>query len=436
MRKWLLLTVSILLITAMTVIGVGLRRRGPHAEGRAEATAPLRATPADRYVESAEALIKRQPNDARGYNQLCAAYLQKARETGDFIYYARAEAAVRRSLELNPRTDKDNYDALRMQAALMLSYHRFDDALKLARRMEQIRPDDHYLYGVMTDSLVELGDYKAAVEAADKMTELRPDAASYSRISYLRALHGYDEQAIEAMKMAVRASSPRDAEGHAWFRVHLGDELMNAGRREEAMREYDAALEVFPNYHFALAAKGRAAAAAGDWQQAIEFYQRAQELVPTPDGAIALGDLYTKLGRTDEARRQYEKFETLAGASGGTYAVKRAVFMADHDTRLDEAVELARRERAARSDIYTCDALAWTLFKKGRHQEAASAITEAMRIGTKDARIFYHAGMIYHALGDEARAAKYLQQALGINSGFDLLQADVAKQALAQIGKK
>jgi tetratricopeptide (TPR) repeat protein len=439
MRKWSLLAAGLLL--AAIIAGAGLfayfHRRERAAASAAAAggaaageSAASRPTPADRLVAAAQAVVSRSPRAANGYNQLCAAYMQKARETGDFLYYARADAALRRSLELDPATDGENYDALRMQAGLLLTHHRFKDALELARRMRQLRPDDHYVYGVMTDALVELGDYQAAVEAADKMSDLRPSAASYSRISYLRSLHGHTEPAVEAMRLAVRASSPSDGEGHAWFRVHLGDELMNAGRRAEAEREYAAALAVFPDYHLALAAQARARVAEGKLDEAVELYRRAEARVPTPEGALALGGLYTKLGRADEARREYERFESLAGAGGGIYAVRRAVFLADHGARLDEALELARRERAARSDIYTCDALAWALFKKGQFKEAEAAAKEALRLGTRDALIHYHAGMIYDGLGDRRAAAKHLRLALDINPAFDVLQADVAKRTL------
>lgn len=437
MRKWSLLAAASLLV--VLVAGVFAWR---HSRERAAASSDAttggkilssRPTPADRLVKAAEALIAGRPRDARGYNQLCAAYMQKARETGDFIFYARADAALRRSIELDPRTDHENYDALMMQAGLLLAHHRFNDALKLAHHMRELRPDDNYVYGVMTDALVELGDYKAAVEAADKMMDLRPSAASYSRVAYLRSLHGYTAPAIEAMRLAVRASSPRDAEGQAWFRVHLGDELMNAGNREEAEREYAAALRVFPDYHLALAAQARLSVSDGKLEQAIELYRRAEERVPTPEGAIALGDLYTKLGRADEARREYDKFESLTASGGGTYAVRRSLFLADHGTRLDEALELAQRERASRADIYTCDALAWALFKKQQYREAEAAITEALRLGTRDAKIYYHAGMIYQALGERAKAVKYLKLALAISPAFDVLQAERARQALAAL---
>lgn len=440
MRKSSLLFAGLLLTALLVSLGILFISSGKVKSETATAPSATAAiaepvTPADKRIQLAELAIKRTPKQATGYNQLCAAFMQKARETGDFNFNARAEAALKRSLEVNSNTATENYDALRMQATLQLTHHHFAEALATGQQMQKLRPDDHYAYGVLTDALVELGRYKEAVEAADKMGDLRPDSTSYARISYLRALHGYREQAIEAMRMAVRASSPRDSEGHAWYRVQLGNELLNAGKTKDAEREFDTALQVFPDYYEALAAKARLAVRAGEFEQAIDYYRRAQERVPLPDTAVALGDLYTKQGRTEEAKQQYAFLAAIERSGGGTYSPKMALYFADHGLKLDEALAIAQRERAARADIYTCDVLAWCLFKKGDLTGAKAAIDEARRIGTQDARIYYHAGMIYQGLNDPAQATKYFKLALALNPSFDVLQADVARQTLKTLNK-
>ena len=92
---------------------------------------------------------------------------------------------------------------------------------------------------------------------------------------------------------------------------------MNTGRRAEAEREYDAALLVFPEYHLALAAKARARAADGELLKAVEYYERALQRVPLPETAAALGDLYAKLGRTEETSR----------IAGGVLRDRKIVFL-------------------------------------------------------------------------------------------------------------
>ena len=112
------------------------------------------------------------------------------------------------------------------------------------------------------------------------------------------------------------------------------------------------------------------------------------------------------------------------------------LFYADHDLKPDRALELARKELTARKDIYGYDAFAWALFKNGEYSEAADAITEAMKLGTQDANLYYHAGMIYNQLGDKELAREYLEYALLLNPEFSILQSDVARRVLADLGNE
>ncbi|HEX8294370.1 MAG TPA: tetratricopeptide repeat protein [Pyrinomonadaceae bacterium] len=383
---------------------------------------------ADRQLRAARALVRSGPSEPKGYNQLAAAYMQKAREADDFGVNTKAMEALDRSLRLAP----DNYDALKLRAKLLLTFHRFEEGLEVARRAQALNPRDHDIYGALTDALVELGEYPAAVEAAQRMVDLRPDTSSYARVSYLRWLHGDVAGAVEAMRVAATSASPQDAERMAWCYVQLGDALAHAGKAAEAEREFDRALFVFPGYGAALGAKARARLAAGDVEGTLEIYRREHEAKPSADTALALGDLHARLGRAGEAARHYATFESLepenAAAENDMHHL--VAYWTDHDKNLDEALALARKERERRKDVYTCDTLAWALYKKGLHAEAKAASDEALRLGTRDPRLLYHAGMIAYALGESGRGADYLRQALAINPAFDVLQADVARAKL------
>ena len=430
-----------LLIVIGTVLGgfavAGLwavSRHAPRPEAAAQnsSASDAQAKPSDRQLQLIQNAIERSPNDPKGYNSLSAAYLKKARETGDFGFNARAETALNRSFELN--SSADNYGAIRLKAMLLLAYHRFGEALEAARRAQEIQPRDPQNYGAMTDALVELGDYPAAFKAGQTMMDIKPSTSSYSRVSYLRELQGDTPGAIESMRAAAEAAS--DPESAAWCLVHLGNLLINSGKAAAADREFDNALYTFPDYYLALAGKARARLAAGDTDSAITYYKQAQERVPLPETAIALGDIYAKLGRMDEAKSQYDLVEFIERAGSiesGTYSRNIALFWADHDVKLDEALAIAEKEHAARKDIFTADTYAWCLYKKGNFQEAKNIVNEAMRLKTKDARIFYHAGMIEKGLGNKKEAAQFLQKALQTNPSFDLLQAENAKSALQEL---
>ena len=67
-----------------------------------------------------------------------------------------------------------------------------------------------------------------------------------------------------------------------------------------------------------------------------------------------------------------------------------------------------------RRGIYTWDALAWALYKNGKYQEASDAMQNALRPGTRDALLFFHAGMIANRLGQTSQARGRLQTALSV----------------------
>jgi tetratricopeptide (TPR) repeat protein len=95
-----------------------------------------------------------------------------------------------------------------------------------------------------------------------------------------------------------------------------------------------------------------------------------------------------------------------------------------------EALRLALVELESRKDIYGYDAAAWAYYKNGKSEEAQSLMDQAMSLGTPDAYLYYHAGMIALELGDEAQARAYLEQALAINPHFSILYADEARRTL------
>lgn len=422
-----LVGVGVLSIGALTLRSV-LKSKTKPVVSPVETTTPSKV---DQRILRARQAIDKMPNSSDGYNQLAAAYMQKARETANFDYNASADDALMRSLAVEP----DNYDALKLRSKLQLTYHRFADALETARRAQNVRVDDHDVWGQITDALVELGEYTAAVRAAQKMVDLRPDSSAYARVSYLRELHGDTNGAIQAMTAAVKAANPNDPEGVAWCRTQLGNELMNVGNLEAAEREFDRALLIFADHHLALQGKARALMAAGDLQGAARIYEQQQSKTPSADAALALGDLYTLLGREDAAKTEYQQFESLERENAALERSYRHMFnyWLDHDLNLGEALIRATSEYDSRKDIFTCDSLAWALFKNARVEEAKDLINRALRTGTKDARINYHAGLIYKTLNIRDRAAQHLQLGAALNSSFDPIQAETAKKMLAEL---
>jgi tetratricopeptide (TPR) repeat protein len=186
----------------------------------------------------------------------------------------------------------------------------------------------------------------------------------------------------------------------------------------------------------ALAGMAAVRTAQGRFDAAIRLYARAVTAVPDPATLAALGDVYVVIGDRRAASDRYatvEAIATLAETGRRLYDRQLALFRADHGGDLEGALRIARDGLETRRDVYGYDALAWVLYRLGRHEEARAAADEALALGTPDPRLWFHAGMISAALGDEARAREELGRALRLNPGFDVLLAPVARRTFASL---
>jgi tetratricopeptide (TPR) repeat protein len=405
-------------------------------------TAQAQKTQTDAQIARYQQLLQRNPRGAKAHFGLADAFIRKARETGDASYYDRAEEALKKSLEIAPQ----NAGALRHLAYVFYSRHEFAPAAAHARKAVEANPSDADSYGVLGDALLEVGQYPEAQSAYNAMIELDTSLYSYSRLAGLKSMRGDSAGAIDDLKRAIAAGKAltQPPESIAWTEWQLGSEYLAIGKLTEAENYYQQSLKTYPNYYRSLAGMAHLRAAQKRYDDAIELYRKAMAIVPMPEYAAALGDIYAKIEQPEKSRQQYDLVEYIAklnnpGAGRDRrllYDRELAYFYADHDIKLTEALELARRELDYRKDVYAYDLLAWSLHKNNKDEEAREAIEKALRLGTKDAKLFYHAGMIYRALGAKEKAVEFLSRAVRTNPRFHPIFADNAAQTLKQLASE
>jgi tetratricopeptide (TPR) repeat protein len=139
--------------------------------------------------------INEAPGSAGGYLRLAATYIKRARETGDFSINRKAIKVVDRAIEIDP----ESAPARKLKASLLATFHRFPEARELGLELQKEFPNDPFIYGVLTDANVELGNYDEAVRSAQKMIDLKPNSSSYARAGHLRSLNGDHLGAIDMM---------------------------------------------------------------------------------------------------------------------------------------------------------------------------------------------------------------------------------------------
>lgn len=400
-------------------------------KARQEAWVFPATTHAIRHYEGRVAL---RPRDTGSLIELGRLYLRHARETDDVTFYQNAESTLQRAYALAPRY----YPANVALAQALNAQHRFGEALEIAQHAQELLPGRMEARLARGDALLELGETGQAVAAfASLSQEMKGGASLLARQAHVAELHGEPQRAIRLLEQAIstfQMTSPSSRDVN-WFLLRLGELYFDSGQLTQAQAFYQAALDLNESDAFALAGLAAVQAAHGRYASAIGTYHQSLEIFPEPLFMAALGDLYLLTGQPEQAQEQFDALTAILKEdeyAGGIHKRELALFYADHDLHLDEALNLVQSEFHVRQDIYTFDAAGWVYYKNGLLEQAGEMVKQALRLGTRDAHLYYHAGMIALAQGNAQQGREYLSTALAINPYFDPLQAAQARQALRQ----
>ncbi|MBP2325283.1 tetratricopeptide (TPR) repeat protein [Kibdelosporangium banguiense] len=402
---------GVLLAAVLLTVAVVSLTRSPSASVAAEPV--TRQNRLQLTVESLQRKLTRVPTDVSGWAQLGSSYVELARITADSTYYGKAQGALDRSLKLAP---EGNGEAMTGMGALANARHDFAAAKDWATRAQAVLPDTAEVYGVLADALTQLGDDRGAMDAVQRMLDLRPNVAAFSRASYHFELHGQQAEAQQAMQRGLEAAASGDEV--AFCQYQLGELAFNSGRLDEATTHYEQGLAASPNDPTLLQGQAKVAAARGRVDEALNGYQ--QVVARAPQYIPEYARLLSSAGRTEDAQKQYDilaKQAKLLAAEGATDDLVAAMTAADRGDKA-EALTHAQAEWARRQSVFVADAMAWALHINGRDVEALPYAEKAASLGWRNATFAYHRGMVLAGLGRTAEATQFVTEALAINPHF------------------
>jgi tetratricopeptide (TPR) repeat protein len=415
---------------ALVVTG-GVLGRGGHAPvGHLNQTRDA-ADPLGASITRYQQRLREVPGDWRAWAALSSAYLEKGRVTADPRYYPKAEGAAQESLRRQPDGNAEAHTAL---GALANARHDFATARDRANAAIAVNGYSSAAYGALTDALTQLGDAAGASAAVQKMLDLKPGLAAYTRASYDLEQRGQVGPAADLMQRALDdAVDPNDA---AFCRTQLGDLAWQTGDLAGAQQAYAEALAAAPESIAARRGKSRTDAAAGRTDAALAGYADLTRRNPTPADLLEYAELLRATGKTAQADAQLElaaAADSLFSANGGIDGITTAQ-LALARNRPDEAVAAARAEYDRRQFVDVADVYAWALHRAGKDADALPLALKVTATGARAAGYAYHLGMIELALGRRDQARTDLTRAMQTNPHFSPLDAPLARNALADLG--
>ena len=370
----------------------------------------LAADPVSETICFLEQRVKSDPLDSVAHNRLASACVIQMRETGDLTWLDRAAQSARASLAAVPA--RQNPSGLAALALVEFEFHHFREALALAQQSYAIDPHNHGALATAGDAQLELGEYGEAEVIYEKLRADDPTPALRARLARLAELKGDNQKAIELLQQTVGVPGET-----TWQRVRLGEIYFRTGNLEKAGEQYEAAPA--PENYLVLEHLAELRAAQGKFDDAIALYRKVIASVPRADFLQALGEVYAFMNKPGEAKPWFDRGRDayLKSVEQGNahYYHHLAGFYSDMQENPGEALRWARKDMEVRHSIYAHDSLAWALYRNNEFARAAEEMNLALALGTQDAHLLFHAGMIFSRAGELDRGREFLKQALSVN---------------------
>ena len=348
-------------------------------------------------IEALQRALARDPDFALAHGRLGEAYRLTYVFTNDRSWMTKAAEEASRAVELDPTSA----DARMSLAAVYDATGRSGAAVEELRRVLDRHPDNDDAHRQLGEILRKQGTPEQALAEFQRAVALRPEYwRNHERLGLFFLATGRTADAVAAFSRVV-ALRPDNGDGYQ----QLGTAYQTLGDNERARESYQRAIAVNRN-PAAYSNLATLEYSAGRFSAAATAYEAAIKLLPNrPLTHRNLGDAYTKLGRTADARREYER-----------------------------AIELTEQMLTVNpGDAANMSRLAVYEGKLGRAAAARRHIDSATALNPGNPEILYRAAVVDALLGDRVNGMKALVNALDHGYSATLALADDDLAALKNL---
>lgn len=357
------------------------------------------------------------PIDSEKATRFIYRLYQHASLTGNLKEFAEVETAIKRILRYIRRPE----DLYFLQANIAFKLHRLADVKQVLEMSGELRDS---LPGKMLQADLDFqeGRYEEASKGYESVIQDDQTWDGLARLAHLKSKMGDAAIAEQLYIEAEDELTAKEMRHYAWVELQRGLLDLSHGRYEAAHAHYRQADRAYSGYWLVAEHLAELLGAQGRFDEAAALYQQVIGRLPRPEFQQALGELFTFMGKPEQAQPWFEAALAayLESAQLGEvhYYHHLADFYADVREEGAEAVKWASQDIALRKNSWTMAALAWALYRNGQLAEALNTMESALSAGAGDAHMFFKAAEIYRANGKTNQDKLYLQKAVEFNPHY------------------
>jgi len=289
--------------------------------------------------------------------------------------------------------------ALNELGQIMVSRGNYSEGAKCYDKVLEYNPENHHAWCNKGKLAAREGNFPEALEYFDRALEYAPSMWDYliekARVledsgDYVEALKCYDKLMERDPENKSRYEGFKEKAGamakDPSYCYSMGEKFSKGKEYDEAIKYFDKALKLKPEYADAWSGKGYALYMKGDYSEAEECYDKALELMP--DFKKVWYNKALLLGQMGKYREAEEFFDKILTGNPGNYRVlyNKGVAL-DKQGKHEEAIECFDRaiEKAPGNfDIWYNRGL--SLFNLKKYEEAIKCFDKSLEINPKNSK--------------------------------------------------
>ena len=356
--------------------------------------------------------IKNKPNESKYHTFLAHLYLLQNSPN-----QAKKAAAI--ALKLDP----SNFRAAIITTSAFIGEENYDEAKMWLEEMNNRVPSNLEVLGNLAIANLRSGDNESGISILEEILKISP--GNNRAVLLLLALKYSDD--LSKAEQFIRKQI-EDAPENSGLRVLLGDFLLRKDLDEEALAEYEKAIELNPDNIKAYTNSARLLNRFNRTEQAkARFQQMIDQNNNWIQGYMGLAAIEEASDNFGEAMQHYRKVLEIE-PNFAPAANNLAWLLAQDSTNdLAEALKMAMlAKKDAPDSPHVSDTLGWVYYQRGSYSLAIAQFKEARAKLPNDPTIGYHLALALNRDGQKTQAMQVLEDLIKNSDDFSNRQEAIA----------